>query len=69
MKELLDLIHECFRVLDMTGGLLNLFPLVRYVAPDLSGYRPLVRAHQPLWDFLRVILSAKNILYFLYFFP
>lgn len=27
------MIHECFRVIDMTGGILNLCPLIRFAAP------------------------------------
>lgn len=54
LQKLLFMIHECFRVIDMTGGVLNLLPCVRHFAPDLSGYRPLVNAHKPLWVFLKV---------------
>lgn len=37
---LLKMIHDSFRVIDMSGGILNQFPFVRYIAPNLSGYKP-----------------------------
>lgn len=46
----------------MTGGILNLLPCVRHIAPDASGYRPLINAHKPLWSFLKVALPI-NLLY------
>lgn len=54
LQKLLHMIHECFRVIDMSGGLLNLIPWIRHLAPNLSGYRPLVNAHTPLWKFIEV---------------
>lgn len=54
LQKLVFMIHECFRVIDMTGGILNLLPCVRHFAPDLSGFRTLVNAHKPLWSFLKV---------------
>lgn len=57
LQKLLHMIHECFRVIDMTGGVLNLFPLVRFIAPDSSGYQPLLNAHKPLWAFLCEVLT------------
>lgn len=57
------MIHECFRVVDMTGGILNLFPWVRHFFPVKSGYKPLLDAHKPLWCFLREVVNetrAKN---------
>lgn len=61
LQKLLFLIHECFRVVDMTGGILNLLPCVRYFAPDSSGYRPLINAHKPLWSFLKVFCIRQSI--------
>lgn len=54
------MIHECFRIIDMTGGVLNLFPWLRYIIPNSSGYKPLVNAHVPIWTFLReTVQEAK----------
>lgn len=55
------MIHKCFQVIDMTGGVLNLFPWIRHFAPVASGYKPLVEAHKPLWSFLQeVVEEAKT---------
>lgn len=51
---LLKMIHDSFRVIDMSGGILNQFPFVRYIAPTLSGYKPLINTLSPLWAFLKV---------------
>lgn len=51
---LLKMIHDSFRVIDMSGGILNQFPFVRYIAPNLSGYKPLINTLSPLWAFLKV---------------
>lgn len=51
---LLKMIHDSFRVIDMSGGILNQFPFVRYIFPNLSGYKPLINTLSPLWAFLKV---------------
>lgn len=58
LTRLLKLIHDSFRVIDMTGGVLNQYPLVRFFAPDMCGYRPLLRTLEPLWDFLKVCVMS-----------
>lgn len=55
------MIHKCFQVIDMTGGVLNLFPWVRHFAPVASGYKPLVEAHKPLWSFLREVVNEAKV--------
>lgn len=54
------MIHECFRVVDMTGGILNLFPWARHFFPVSSGYKPLLNAHKPLWSFLREVVNETK---------
>lgn len=60
LLRLCHLIHKCFQVIDMTGGVLNLIPSIRYVAPSRSGFRPLLDAHRPLWAFLRQTIAEKR---------
>lgn len=55
-------VHESFRVIDMTGGILNLYPWIRHIAPNLSGYEPLMKTHYPLWNFLKVFLCQNYII-------
>lgn len=53
LHTLLKLVHESFRILDMSGGLLNEFPFIRYIAPEKCGYKRLVETVQPIWDLLK----------------
>lgn len=52
--DLMEAIHKSFTIVDMSGGVLSHWPLVRHICPDKSGYRPLVETLQPLWTFLKV---------------
>lgn len=60
LLRLCHLIHECFQVIDMTGGILNLIPSIRYIAPSRSGYKPLINAHKPLWEFLSQTIEEQK---------
>lgn len=54
-QQLIDLVaavHKNFQVIDMSGGILNLFPAIRHVLPEQSGYKELVDTMKPIWDFL-----------------
>ncbi|KAI5730597.1 hypothetical protein M8J76_015514 [Diaphorina citri] len=57
LAELLTLIHLSFRMLDMSGGLLNQMPFLRYFAPSTSGYNTVCHILENLWTFLREIVS------------
>lgn len=57
---LMKMIHESFRVVDMTGGILSLFPLIRFIAPVSSGYQPLLNAYKPIWAFLSMVLHETH---------
>ncbi|KAL1456965.1 hypothetical protein WDU94_001645 [Cyamophila willieti] len=54
LAELLTLIHLSFRMLDMSGGLLNQMPFLRYLAPGSTGYSTVCHILDNLWIFLRV---------------
>lgn len=54
---LMETIHKSFQIVDMSGGILNFFPFVRYFLPDKSGFRPLVETLKPLWSFLKFNIS------------
>ncbi|XP_070495476.1 methyl farnesoate epoxidase-like [Chironomus tepperi] len=54
-QKLIDLVaavHKNFQVLDMSGGILNLFPAIRHIIPEQSGYKELVDTMRPIWSFL-----------------
>lgn len=50
-------IHESFHIIDSSGGILNQFPAIRHLFPMSSGFRPLVEALKPLWQFLGDAIS------------
>jgi methyl farnesoate epoxidase/farnesoate epoxidase len=54
LMELLDIVHTSFRMIDMSGGLLNQMPFLRFIAPDCSGYNQLLTILHRMWNFLRV---------------
>ncbi|CAH0383076.1 unnamed protein product [Bemisia tabaci] len=39
LSKLLNLLHQLFRLVDTSGGVLNQLPMLRHVAPEKSGYR------------------------------
>lgn len=39
LNELLRMIEKSFRVFDISGSMLNQLPILRYVAPGLTGYQ------------------------------
>jgi methyl farnesoate epoxidase / farnesoate epoxidase len=51
--KLMETIHKSFQIIDMSGGILNHLPFVRHLFPDKSGFRPLVKTMEPLWNFLK----------------
>ncbi|KAK9300865.1 hypothetical protein QLX08_006572 [Tetragonisca angustula] len=51
-----DLLERRAQVFDMTGGFLNAFPWIRYIAPELSGYNLLCTLNNELKDFLMKII-------------
>lgn len=50
-------IHESFHIIDMSGGILNQFPAIRHFFPKASGFKPLVDALSPLWQYLGDAIS------------
>lgn len=52
--KLLQIIHDAFRLTDMSGGMLNQMPFLRHIAPDVSGYTQTVSVLTRMWEFLEV---------------
>lgn len=62
-KELLqlqDLLAELFANIDMVGCLFSQFPVLRFLAPELSGYKRFIRIHKKLWEFLKEELDKHK---------
>lgn len=57
VAELMKSIHDCFKIIDMSGGILNQFPFIRYIIPEKSGFLPLKRSMEPLWKFLKETIT------------
>nr|CAD7398393.1 unnamed protein product [Timema poppensis] len=61
LKKLQDLLTELFAKIDMVGCLFSHFPVLRFIAPELSGYKQFLYIHQKLWVFLKVIDSSARL--------
>lgn len=53
--KLMELVHVSFRMLDMSGGILNQMPFIRFFAPKRSGYKELKHILKEFYEFLKVI--------------
>lgn len=53
LKLLQNLLTELFANIDMMGAAFSHFPLLRYVAPDASGYNSFVACHNNVHKFVR----------------
>lgn len=60
LVKLLKIIHDAFRVVDMSGGLLNQMPFLRFISPRASGYNKLREVLTRMWEFLGVSLRFIN---------
>lgn len=54
--KLLKIIHDLFRISDMSGGILNQLPFMRYVAPKATGYTEHMDIMKRMWQFLEVTI-------------
>lgn len=52
LKQLQRLLHNLFTKIDMMGCLFSHFPLLRFIAPELSGYKQFVNIHETMHTFL-----------------
>lgn len=46
-------LNKLFGQIDMIGTLFSHFPVLRFIAPDFSGYNLYVKTHEPIWNFIR----------------
>jgi hypothetical protein len=54
LQHLLQLMSQRARAFDMSGGTLNLFPWIRFIAPEWSGYRIITRINNELTAIIMV---------------
>ncbi|KAL1117155.1 hypothetical protein AAG570_004482 [Ranatra chinensis] len=60
LKHVQDLLGELFASLDMVGALFSHFPVLRFVAPTLSGYKQFMDIHRKVWTFLKTELDKHK---------
>lgn len=52
MRELQSILNELFRSISMVGTTFSHFPILKYLAPEMSGYNLYVMTHLRIWEFL-----------------
>lgn len=53
LKDLQSDLNKLFVEIDMIGTLFSHFPILRFVAPEFSGYNLYIKTHEPIWRFIR----------------
>ncbi|KAI8426385.1 hypothetical protein MSG28_005232 [Choristoneura fumiferana] len=59
-KQLCTLIKRCFKVVDMSGGILNFMPFLRYIIPGPIGYTEMMEIHDILYKFIRETIKEHE---------
>jgi len=54
LTHLQRILTKLLNEIDMIGAPFGHFPLLRFIAPEMSGYKAFVETHQELWAFLKV---------------
>ncbi|XP_050311649.1 uncharacterized protein LOC126747190 [Anthonomus grandis grandis] len=60
LTELLHILHDCFRIVDISGGLINQMPILRFVAPDATGYNQFLDVLNRMWTFLQETIEEHR---------
>ncbi|XP_017774947.1 PREDICTED: probable cytochrome P450 303a1 [Nicrophorus vespilloides] len=47
-----SILNKLFKNIDMMGTLFSHFPILRYFAPEMSGYNLYMQTHKPIWTFI-----------------
>lgn len=64
LAKLMDLVHVSFRMLDMSGGILNQMPFIRFLAPKCSGYKDIKHILIEFYTFLKVNSNLCELLFY-----
>ena len=57
LARVVEIVHESLRMLDISGGILNQLPFIRFFAPKFSGNKYLKQIINELYILLKVILN------------
>ncbi|KAH0815760.1 hypothetical protein GEV33_007031 [Tenebrio molitor] len=60
LKSLQDILGRLFANVDMVGAPFSQFPILKFIAPEVSGYKLYVETHQQLWEFLNEELKRHK---------
>lgn len=52
LKSLQNILGQLFSAVDMVGAPFSQFPILKFIAPEMSGYKLYVDTHLQIWDFL-----------------
>ncbi|KAF7284636.1 hypothetical protein GWI33_021825 [Rhynchophorus ferrugineus] len=53
MKELQQILSDLFKTVHMVGAPFSYYPILKYIAPGISGYKCFINTHINIWKFLR----------------
>ncbi|XP_015602519.1 probable cytochrome P450 303a1 [Cephus cinctus] len=53
LKYLQKIATQLLKDVDMVGSTFSYFPILRYLAPEMSGYKSFVATHERIWRFLK----------------
>lgn len=60
MKDLFDKLNRAFRIGSVTGGIASMFPILKKIAPELSGYKHTMDTIKELQDFFRETINEHD---------
>ncbi|XP_069696214.1 methyl farnesoate epoxidase-like [Periplaneta americana] len=60
LKYLFEKLNESFRLGNASGNVVNMFPILKKIAPRLSGYKPFLESVKDLQDFFREIINEHE---------
>lgn len=58
-----QLLATLMNEIDMIGAPFGHFPILRFIAPEMSGYKSFLEVHQQLWKFLKVNKSFEQLIH------
>ncbi|XP_048487627.1 farnesoate epoxidase [Plutella xylostella] len=60
LRKICYLIKRSFKVVDMSGGIINFFPYLRHIIPGYTGYRELKELHHSMYMFIKNVIREHE---------
>lgn len=60
LGKIMNIMAQLFAAVDMSGGLFSHFPILKYIAPDMSGYNLMVQLHKEVYAVIRRVLEEHK---------